>query len=594
MSKELIDKVFSKMDCVSIESNDFLIEKENVSIYLEKFLHSLNKLISPGDRIVILLDKEVYTPFLMLAIMKLNATFIPIDNKLPLERIRYIVEDSKCKLAIINDNSEFSNLGVEVITITDLMNLTIDKKVKISNNQENETAYIIYTSGSTGLPKGVKISYDSLCSFFECIEMNTDFDINTRFISLTSISFDISILEFLFPFVTGGYLFICSYDENSNFRKLRKKFIQKKINTTQLTPSRLLMLSNDIEFKKVLNTLNLILIGGENLTSELISNTIVNPKIKIYNLYGPTEATIWCSIKKIVDNNITIGKPFDNTLFHVKNEEGKWIKDIGIGELFLSGRSLLQGYTNSDLNFDRIVYDDSINEWLYKTGDIVEKMNNGEYRYIGRIDNQIKLNGYRVEVEEIESNIKKLKYINECCITYFERDEVTHLVCFISSTNIVNINEIIRDIQSYLSLKMPDYMIPKLFRFIEEFPTNINGKMDRRKMMEKTKYEFESPKIKKEIQKLVEQKIFHLINEEIGNEIDYQTLYACEDLNNIGLNSIGFIKLIVSIESEFNFEFLDDELIYGNLNTGEKIVSSVLKYMISEVNSDKANHIKAL
>ncbi len=593
MSNKFIDKIFSKRHSVCIESNELIVQNKGISEYLEKIELALNVWISSGDRVAILIDKGTYTPLLMLAIMKLNATFIPIDNNLPLERIRYILDDSKCKLAIVNEDSKISTLGVKAITIVELMNVSNTSKHQITNYMKNETAYIIYTSGSTGLPKGVKISYESLHSFFECFVNSIEVGNALRFISLTSVSFDISILELLLPFVTGGYLYICSNEESSSIRKLRNKFTQKQINSTQLTPSRLLMFSYDAAFKTLLNTLELILLGGENLTSELVNRTITNPKVKIYNLYGPTEATIWCSYKKVSSSSISIGKPFSNTLFHVKDEDGLLIDGYGIGELYLSGKSLMQGYVNLDLDRERLIYDEYVGDWLYRTGDLVEKMINGEYRFIARIDNQLKLNGYRVEIGEIESNILKIEYVNECCITYFKRDEVMHLVCFVSTSR-SNENEVIADIRDHLSHIMPEYMIPKLFRFKDKLPINVNGKLDRRRMMEMTNFEFNAPEINKDKQQAIEQKIFQLINEEITNKVDYITMSACEDLTSIGLSSIGFIKLIVSIESAFEFEFSDDDLIYGNLNTLDKITSYVMEKCISGGECDKKTDIQAI
>ena len=341
---------------------------------------------------------------------------------------------------------------------------------------------------------------------------------------------------------------------------LKKRFDQQwiasdlikknKITHLQSTPSFIEELLINDQGKEALKQIDSLLVGGEPLTT-MLSNTLLNIRKKpIYNMYGPTETTIWSSIKKITDKDtVTIGSPIANTQIYILNEE-KQLCPIGvIGELYIGGDGVSQGYvgredlTNS--KFIKNLFDRNSKHKMYRTGDLAKWKYNGELEFLGRIDNQVKINGHRIELGEIENTIEEIPGIIKSIVNPINNNGIKSLAAYLTTNELYDANELME----YLKLRLPKYMIPSFLMVLDEFPMTLNGKIDRKALPEpnasnvnKSKYvapKNDSEKLLIEIWEKV------LKAEKIGTE---------ENFFELGGNSILVMRMLTHIRNKFEVE----------------------------------------
>ncbi|NFF81599.1 amino acid adenylation domain-containing protein [Clostridium botulinum] len=450
-----------------------------VSDYLADIL-SKQKLRS-NEIIGIMVKRSPLVIISMIAILKAGFAYLPIDITYPLSRIKYMLEDSKCNL-VISDCDKVENFEINHIDIN--LNDIVDcQKVEpINKSQADEIAYVIYTSGSTGLPKGVVLTNRNLLSFILSVKKEIEFPRYKKILSLTTSSFDIFLFETFLPLTEGLEVVLGDEDDQRNVNNIKKIMEYQGIDIVQMTPSRLNMITDSVDISECFKNLKAIVVGGEHFPSYLLNKLRILKNIRIYNLYGPTEATVWCSIKDLThENNITIGKPFDNSKFYILNEH-KQLQPIGIkGELYISGECISRGYLNKEDKTRKRFMQDPFNEGktMYRTGDIGRWQENGEIELIGRCDSQVKLRGYRIELKEIEKCISSIpEIISNVCIIREDENRGRYLVGYYESKEKISISLFRKHLLSLL----PDYMIPEVFIHMNKFPMTQNGKIDRGKL----------------------------------------------------------------------------------------------------------------
>jgi len=418
----------------------------------------------------------------ILGVLKAGACYIPIDANQPEVRLKYILENSNCKCLITNfdmsDDLSIDNLHIinpESQHIYEQEKDTLIYPLKIDNN-----AYYIYTSGSTGKPKGCKITHKNLLNY---IQWANQYYFENNLVGnwgfFTSISFDLSVTAIFCSLTRGKTLWIG--DESMEISDLIKSaFNNSEIDTIKLTPSHISLLK---ELGLTKTNLKNVIIGGERLNRKHISiiNSI-NQNINIFNEYGPTECTVGCVVKKVTSDSldpITIGTPVANTSIYILNEN-KELCPIGmIGELYIGGESLFEGYVNNTQLTENKKCILSINGEdieLYSSGDMARVLPSGEIEYVGREDDQVKINGYRIEVDEIKHHLDLIEGVNNSVIVNYELSEdSTRLVAFYVSDK--NIND--DHFRSSLSNFLPTYMLPSYFYQVDNIPLTVNGKVDK-------------------------------------------------------------------------------------------------------------------
>lgn len=456
-----------------------LNEKANqVATYLRN-----EKNIKPNDMVGVMLPRNIELISTLIGVLKSGACYIPIDPSYPEKRIEYMLENSNAKVLLTNrelcTKMNFENAVCVDYNDSEIYSRPKGNLQKISKS--NNLAYVIYTSGSTGNPKGVKITNRNLCNFIYAMKEKIDFNSEKTMLSVTTISFDIFGLEIWVTLTSGMKLVLANEEEQHMPELLNKLCIKNSVDMIQTTPSRYLLMleeSNNLEFFRNFKE---ILIGGENVSENVVEKIKKVSNAKIYDVYGPTETTIWSTMKEITnDNVIDIGKPIANTQVYVLDDELK-VLPIGVeGELYIAGDGVGDGYLNrEDLTKERYITNPYIpNSIMYRTGDACKFDENGELRYFGRKDGQIKVRGLRIELSGIEKKILEYKGIEKATVVKQNIGEREIISAYFIANKRIRVSEL----REYLSKYLPNYMIPSYFLALDTFPYTPNGKIDKKKL----------------------------------------------------------------------------------------------------------------
>ncbi len=438
----------------------------------------------------------------ILGILKSGAAYLPLDIDEPDDRLKFKIFDCNCQIVITSaDNSN----NLLFLSDTDIVLLNINAEQNILQNApktnpehintSSHLAYVIYTSGSTGEPKGVMIEHRTLVNRLLWMQEEYSFGQNDNVLQKTPYSFDVSVWELMLPGISGAKQVFAKPNGHKDPQYLIDLISNKRITKLHFVPS---MLSSfiysmpDVMDSSSLCSITDIICSGEALSSALAEKTLQKlPHIRLHNLYGPTEATIDASyyqydVSEKYGLTIPIGKPVQNYTLYVLISNLSQVP-IGVsGELYIGGEGLARGYINkADLTAERFISNPFVSDddkaqgrnlRIYKTGDIVRWLPDGNLEYIGRNDNQIKLRGFRVELGEIENQLSEFYAINQSAVLCREHNKNKYLVGYYTSKQDITADELI----AYLSTKLPDYMIPSTFVHLEVMPLTTSGKIDRR------------------------------------------------------------------------------------------------------------------
>ena len=454
-----------------------------------------------GDVIALALDRSPEMVITLLAILKSGATYVPVDPQFPAKRVEFMLQDSSAKILITTKNhkGKFHSKSKELL-IDDVWPKLPEfpKEDFKANINSGNLAYILYTSGSTGNPKGVKIAHQSLVNFLLSMQKKPGINSRDSFLAITTISFDIAGLELYLPLITGAELVLADAESAKDGRLLVELLEDSKSTIMQATPSTWRMMV-EAGWKRKLPIK--ILCGGEALPKDL-ADKLLERCSSLWNMYGPTETTIWSAIKqiKIQDQIITIGRPIDNTQIYILDNNLKPIPEGSIGEIYIGGDGVAKGYLNRpELTNEKFVEDPFIGilsgKKIYRTGDLGKFMANGEIQCLGRIDHQVKLHGFRIELEEIEQALNKQKKVqqsvvvavNEKLIAYVVPDMTILKSAKSTKGQYTSDEEVQLQILKWkkaLKDLLPDYMVPKEFVVLEKFPLTPNNKIDRKALPE--------------------------------------------------------------------------------------------------------------
>lgn len=449
---------------------------------VSKIRSQLTKVNFNNTKVGLVINDDLETYASIIALWLECDCYVPLHPGWPLERCQDICE--QVELDLILDSSEQTRYeGVQVIN-TAALEYEQDCLTPKEGVLDEELAYILFTSGSTGKPKGVQLSRKNLASFINAFFDIYPMDENDRCLQCFDLTFDLSIMSYLAPLLRGACVYTVPPDE------IKYTYIGSLIEDVQLSFA--LMAPSTIKYLRPYfdemdcSSLKYSLFCGEALHEDVTkawSKCAINAVID--NVYGPTEDTIFCSTYRFNrgSNNkshngvLSIGKPMKNCGMAIFDEQYNECAVGEMGELCLSGPQLTKGYyKNDEKNKESFFVKDGV-RW-YRSGDLCYKDKDGDIMYSGRLDHQAKIQGFRVELGEIEFHAKKyLGDKNVVCIAFDNKDGLTEIAIFIESEEF-NTNELI----AYMNTKMPSYMIPKRFFFVPVFPLNANDKTDKVKL----------------------------------------------------------------------------------------------------------------
>ncbi len=430
------------------------------------------------DIIAFSLNRSVDMIVTILAILKSGHTYLPIDPEYPIERIKFMLENSHTKLFITNQDLDSQiNYQGNYIYYRDLSFATKTKDLNLSISYD-KPCYVMYTSGSTGIPKAVTIKHYNVLNFVKSMQQRLDYTYSPKqkILSVTSVCFDIFVFE-LFPTLLSGLTLVIADELESRTPKLLSDMIQKhQITKILTTPSRIeLLLSDNIDIN-CLSTIKEFILGGEPFPITLLHKLQELTKANIFNLYGPTETTVYSTFKDVTNSDfITIGKPINNTQIYILNEH-LHLQPIGlVGEICIGGDGLGCGYQHN------LVPNPYGNDKIYKTGDLGYWQPNGELVCLGRKDHQIKIRGYRIELDDISNHILAFEGIEQCVVMDLtDANGKKYLCAYLVCQKEIDTTAL----KKYLVDILPHYMIPNYFVILDKIPLTINHKVDRKALPE--------------------------------------------------------------------------------------------------------------
>ena len=440
--------------------------------------------VKEGEFVGICMERNEFMLIGLLAILKVGAAYVPMDPAYPSERLSYMAEIADIQLLLMtsNERDKLKSFEGKKYYVDDHWEEITDYSNDFTSLAAvDSVAYIIFTSGSTGKPKGVKIPHCAVSNFLLSMAKRPGFTDKDTMLALTTLSFDIAVLEIYLPLICGGTVVVASQDELSDAIVLQQLIKQYNINVVQATPSTWRNLLN-VGFAGGSSDSRVFkaLCGGEKLTNDL-AQSLKACCDEVWNMYGPTETTVWSSCYRLPrgSDSILIGRPIDETHFFVLDEKGKKVKVGDQGELYIGGMGVAQGYLNRiDLTSERFVPNPFGKGVLYRTGDVVEEMINGDFKYYCRIDDQVKVRGFRIELGEIESVLMLHENIDQAVVSvknYSDKDQrLIAYIQFIPGKSLTN-----GDVRKHLRDYLPDYMNPQFLVEVESFPLTPNGKVDR-------------------------------------------------------------------------------------------------------------------
>jgi amino acid adenylation domain-containing protein len=452
--------------------------------------------VNNGDNIGLLVTRGFEMIIGMYGIMKAGAAYVPIDPDYPIERQEYILSNSMVKKVVADGDYPLCRLiPIGQVVKTNSPELrefgTNNLGIKVNSKQ---LAYTIYTSGSTGRPKGVMIEHHSAVNLI--LWVNTEFNIGSqdRLLFITSMCFDLSVYDIFGLLAAGGSIVIVEQHELVDVHKLKDMLINYNITFWDSVPTTMDFLVRELESENkeyLQQTLRIVFMSGDWIPVNL-PNRIKKyfPNTRVISLGGATEGTVWSNffpIEKVEPSwtSIPYGKPISNNFFYILNEQLQPVPIGVIGELYIGGVGVANGYANdkkkTDYSFVKDPFNDQAGERMYRTGDLGRMMPNLNMEFIGRKDDQVKIRGYRIELGEIESVLRECQLVNQAVVLLKEnKDGKKELVSYIVGKDQYDRQVVIL----HLKGKLPDYMIPTVWIELDSLPLNTNGKIDKKALLD--------------------------------------------------------------------------------------------------------------
>ncbi|MCI4226906.1 non-ribosomal peptide synthetase [Dickeya dianthicola] len=482
-------------DAVAAVFDNRCISYRQLNASANRLVHQLRQRhnITPDTVIGLYCRRSADMLVCLLAILKAGAAYLPLDPGYPEQRIAYMLSHSGVRLVLTT-----RSLAARLPAGPENEVLMLDESLLIDESEADRypdpatcspgnLAYIIYTSGSTGNPKGVMIEHRSVVNFLRSMARSPGFGKEDRLLAVTPISFDISVLELFLPLSCGGRVVICAEQDSRNAEILSAMLLTHQITVMQATPATWKLLQQS-PFWHTHQRLK-VLCGGEAISRELAGALCENMG-SFWNMYGPTETTIWSTAGQIhsAEREIVIGRPVANTALYILDEQQQLSPAGVIGELYIGGDGLSRGYyKRPDLTAERFTSDPFVltgQARLYRTGDMAKWNAQGEITVLGRSDSQVKIRGYRVELGEIESALLLQEWVSDTAVRLGTRYKEMLIACIVLTPEAhqradFNKEWLIQSLREGVSQRLPDYMVPHHYLFLDALPLTPNGKVDR-------------------------------------------------------------------------------------------------------------------
>lgn len=537
---------------IAVKCNQDAVSYDQLSAQAAVIAHVIRDKISTGGiddsqqlRIGVYMDKSAMLLSAILALIQQGHTYVPIDPETPKERVRFIIEDCEMSLLLTTDKyaRNFAS-DIPVINISDLTAPDVDAVIPRHEIKPSDIAYIIYTSGTTGKPKGVPISYLSIENMLNGYGAKeaTDLSDSSVILLFASINFDASIIELFGTLFFGATMVVTPEESRTDMRKLCDLMVNEKVTYCTLPPSLAAILPS-YSFPD----LQSMVIAGEAMNLSIPQKVLGNG-YRLFNGYGPTENTICSTIREITEgtNPLNIGCALPGTVCYAVDQDINPVAVGETGELLVGGRQLMQGYIHlKELNEKLLLRnpfskDAQIAPILYHTGDMVRLEEDGSFLFIGRKDSQVKLHGFRIELEEIKNQIEQCDGVMQAYVRVEDAGSDKSIVAYIRTEN-PSLD--VQGMKKRLNDFLPAYMIPKYWIKVDAFELTINGKVDESKLhhtiLKNENVDYHQPVTANE--KLLHAVISHVLG------IDHISIDT-PLIDEFGISSLQIMQIIAELE----------------------------------------------
>ena len=564
---QLFEKqVENNPDAIAVVYKQRQLTYKQLNEKANQLAHYLQKLGVQAETIVgIYLEKSLEMMVAVLGILKAGGAYLPIDSNYPSQRIAYMLEDAGVSV-LLTEESLLPSLPENKCQIISWQRdgqliANMSRENLVTNIDSHNLAYVIYTSGSTGKSKGVEITHQNLVNIYYGWEK--DYELKTRVrshLQMANFAFDVFTGDWVRALASGGKLVLCPPEYLLEAEKLYSLLFAEKIDCAEFVPTVVRNLMEYLEnSEKNLNFMQIVIVGSDswymNEYNQLQS--FAASETRVINSYGVTEATIDSSYFESKKTDISgehivpIGSPFNNIEMYILDNHQQLVP-IGVsGELCIAGAGIARGYLNHpQLTAAKFINNPFGEGKIYKTGDLARYLPDGQIELIGRIDNQVKIRGFRIELGEIEANLTQHPLINEVVVIVAKNNqENQYLVAYV----ITHLHKriAIREIKEFLGQRLPAYMIPIAFVFLEEFPLTANGKINRQALPKadlsaNMNHEFIAPRNE------IEKKLALIWQEVLG--IGIEKIGINDNFFNLGGHSLLATQVISRIRHTFSVE----------------------------------------
>jgi amino acid adenylation domain-containing protein len=520
--------------------------------------HLRSKGVGPEVPVALCVERSVEMIVGILGILKAGGAYVPLDASHPTERLGYMLAD--CKAPVLLTQGHLPPL---VNNQEDICQICLDSDWRVIDRQsteapvhtagEEDLAYIIYTSGSTGKPKGVLVTHRNL-SQSNRARMDYYQDRGGRYLLLSSIGFDSSVAVIFHALCTGGMLVLPEPEFNWQLKQLAAIIFENRISHTLCVPSLYGELLEVAE-KGQLASLRKVIVAGEACSKQLVESHYRRvPQASLFNEYGPTEATVWSTVHRCepatTASLVPIGRPIANTTTYVFDRKLQPVPIGVLGELYIGGAGVARGYLNQpDLTKEKFIPNPLVAgsvEYLYKTGDIVRHLADGNIEFLARLDQQVKIRGARVELAEIEAALGEHPDVKEVAVAAQDGgDRSLRLMAYLVPRQGYSTSS--AELRAFLKSRLPSYMVPSGFSFLPALPRTPHGKLDRQALSACENTDDPSLSRPNTPRDFIEARLLAIWKDVLAHE----DLDITQDFFELGGHSLLAAKLLSRIEADF-------------------------------------------
>ncbi|SDF55837.1 non-ribosomal peptide synthetase [Chitinophaga filiformis] len=566
-------ELLEKHSPVRIEDEEHRLSIDDLEAYSNAVQHALAQAgVGRGDTVAICCKRSVWLEVAIMSILKRAGTYVPIDLRMPEDRIAFVLQDARVKI-VLGWGEPLIQTEVPYIDMEAVIKAPVKDYSPVIMPLVTDPVYIIYTSGSTGMPKGVVVEHSAVVNRMYWMQQDFPLSKDDCILQKTSIGFDVSVWELFHWLFSGCTTFFLAPGKESEPYEIVRTIKDHRVTVTHFVPSMLALFMETVIHEKLVNDcagLRFVFASGEALLyaamQQFNEHIYRHTGTILVNLYGPTEATvdctgITCSPWKEEYRYVPIGKPLLNTRAYILDEHQALLPPWISGELCIAGTGVARGYIGREqLTAEKFVADPFVeNARMYKTGDLAMWNDEGDLIYLGRIDQQVKLNGQRIEPGDIEAKLLLVPGIREAVVLLMKREDgASFLYAFYTGEDVPA-----AVIRSTMTKLLPAYMIPSGFKRIEEIPRLNSGKINRKQLSALLKEQEErEPATRRWENDEIATRLLQVWAQVIGHEVDPERDFFAN-----GAHSLTAVRTMSAIKRNFGVQIsLPDILQHATLD----------------------------